>query len=325
MPDGHNFGFCSKELPGAALPHSLAIKQIDNSEITGESMAEYELNGRVVIVTGAGRGLGKAMTEALTEAGANVVAAAHIDDDFPDLKAACTNNPGKVHCVTADIRKSEDCDRIISEGLDAFGAIHGLVNNAGLTFTYIWPDGHKRPGWKATGEMPKFYEASDEVIQNVMDANFVGGDKLARRVAPLMIEQGWGRIVNVTTMYRTMTKQGSSPYGPSKAALECATEIWHKDLEGTGVTVNILNPGAGAATPGMSDEMKERSKAMEVPNLITADLMKAPIVWLISEATNGISGMRYDAKPWDPNNPAVDEADRIGAQAGVLLYSMPDY
>ena len=288
-------------------------------------MPEYNLQGRNVIVTGAGRGLGRAMTEVLTEASANVVAAAHIDDDFPELTAACANHPGNIHCVTADIRMSEDCDRIIAESLDTFGAVHGLVNNAGLTFTYIWPDGHKRPEWRATGEMPKFYEARDEVIQNVMDANFVGGDKLARRVAPLMIEQSWGRIINVTTMYRTMTKQGSSPYGPSKAALECATEIWSKDLAGTGVTVNILNPGAGAITPGMSDEMKERDKALDSPVLIEADLMKAPVVWLMSDATNDISGKRYDAKPWDPAKPAAGEAERIGAEAGVLLYSMPDY
>ncbi|MEK9967159.1 MAG: SDR family oxidoreductase [Rhodospirillaceae bacterium] len=288
-------------------------------------MAEYDLSGRVVIMTGAGRGLGRSMTEALTEAGANVVAAAHIDDDFAELQASCAGHPGRIHCVTADIRKSEDCDRIVAEALEAFGAIHGLVNNAGLTFTYIWPDGHKRPEWRATGEMPKFWEASDEVIQNVMDTNFVGGDKLARRIAPLMVEQGWGRIINVTTMYRTMTKQGSSPYGPSKAALECATEIWNKDLAGTGVTVNILNPGAGAITPGMSDEMKERDKTLESPVLIEADLMKAPVVWLMSEATNEITGMRYDAKPWDPTKPAAEEAARIGAEAGVLLYSMPDY
>lgn len=288
-------------------------------------MAEYDLTGRNVIMTGAGRGLGRAMTEALTEAGANVVAAAHIADDFPELEAACRGHKGGLHCVTADIRKSEDCDRIVAEALAAFGAIHGLVNNAGLTFTYIWPDAHKTEAWRATGEMPKFWEATDEIIQNVIDANFIGADKLARRVVPLMIDQGWGRIVNVTTKYTTMTKQGSSPYGPSKAALECATETWNKDLGGTGVTVNILNPGAGAITPGMSEEMKARDQTLDKPVLIEADLMKAPVVWLMSDATNDISGMRYDAKPWDPSKPAAEEAERIGAKAGVLLYAMQDY
>lgn len=288
-------------------------------------MAEYNLTGRTVIVTGAGRGLGRAMTEALTEAGANVVAAAHIAEDFAELKETCSGHTGGLHCIIADIRKSEDCDRIITSTLEIFGGVHGLVNNAGLTFTYITPDAYRRDSFKLRNEYPKFYEASDEVIQNVIDTNFVGADKLCRRLAPIMIEQGWGRIVNVTTMYRTMTRQGSAPYGPSKAALECATEIWAKDLAGTGVTVNILNPGSGAATPGMAEEMKERSKRMDNPILIEPELMKAPIVWLISETTNEITGMRYDAKPWDPNNSAALEAERIGAKAGVLLYSMPDY
>ena len=288
-------------------------------------MAEYNLSGKTVIVTGAGRGLGRAMTEALTEAGANVVAAAHIETDFPELQEVCSGNSWELECVTVDIRKSEDCDLIVSKTLEVFDKVHGLVNNAGLTFTYITPDAYRRDAFKQRKEYPKFYEASDEVIQNVIDTNFVGADKLCRRLTPIMIEQGWGRIVNVTTMYRTMTRQGASPYGPSKAALECATEIWAKDLEGTGVTVNVLNPGSGAATPGMAEEMKEYNKTLDEPILIEAELMKAPIVWLISDSANEISGMRYDAKPWDPNKPSAEEAERIGAKAGVLLHSMPDY
>jgi 3-oxoacyl-[acyl-carrier protein] reductase len=287
-------------------------------------MPEYDLSGRVAIVTGGGRGLGRAMAEALVEAGADVLAAAHIREDFPALEAACAGGPGRLATIVADIRRREDCDRIVATALETFGAVHALVNNAGLTFTYIWPDAYRRPEWTERQRFPKFYEAADEVVENVLAANFLGADRLARRVAPLMVEQGWGRIVNVTTMYRTMTRQGSSPYGPSKAALECATEIWNYDFEGTGVTVNILNPGAGAATPGLAQEVIDRGRRGEIP-LAEPEMFRAPIVWLLSDAANDVTGMRFDALVWDGGKPAAAEAERIGRKAGVLLYSMPDY
>jgi 3-oxoacyl-[acyl-carrier protein] reductase len=63
---------------------------------------------------------------------------------------------------------------------------------------------------------------------------------MARRVAPRMVEEGWGRIVNVTTKLDTMNRAHTSPYGASKAALEMATEVWAKEAEGTGLTINIV-------------------------------------------------------------------------------------
>ena len=285
-------------------------------------MPEYDLSGRNVIVTGGGRGIGRAMVEALTEAGANVLCAAHIAEDFPELQASCAGNPGRLETMVANIMQIEDCDRIVATALEKFGAIHGLINNAGLTFTYIYPGMFRRPEWTEHQRFPRFYEATDEIVQNVITTNFLGADRLARRVAPLMVEQGWGRIINVTTMYNTMTRQGSSPYGSSKAALECASEIWSKDLAGTGVNVTILNPGAGAATPGLAQEVIDRGRRGEIP-LAEPWMFKAPVVWLMSDATDGINGMRYDAISWDANRPAAEVGEETGRKAGVLLYSMP--
>src|SRR6185437_15925124 len=139
----------------------------------------------------------------------------------------------------------EECDRVVAETRARFGAVDILVNNAGLTFTYIDPPRFSR------GTIQKFFEVGDEIIDNVITTNYLAADRLSRRVAPAMIEAGWGRIVNVTTKLDTMNRTGTHPYGASKAALELATEVWAKDVAGTGLTVNIVNPGAGANTPGM--------------------------------------------------------------------------
>ena len=108
--------------------------------------------------------------------------------------------------------------------------------------------------------------------------NYLAADRLARRVAPAMVERGWGRIVNVTTKLDTMNRLGTHPYGASKAALEMATEVWAKDIDGTGLTINIVNPGAGANTPGMAEEMRAASREGRAARLVEPDEMVAPLL-----------------------------------------------
>jgi hypothetical protein len=101
---------------------------------------------------------------------------------------------------------------------------------------------------------------------------------LANAVVPEMMRQGWGRIVNVTTSLGTMLNAGSPTYGPSKAALEALSAIMAKDLDGTGVTVNVLVPGGITNTPMVSDEAGfERAK------LIQPEVMVPPLLWLVSD------------------------------------------
>src|SRR5258708_24594327 len=97
-----------------------------------------------------------------------------------------------------------------------------------------------------------------------------------------MIERGWGRIVNVTTKLDTMNRIGTHPYGASKAGLEMATEVWAKDAAGTGMTVNIVNPGAGANTPGMAEEARAASAAGRTPRLVEPEEMVPPMLFLPS-------------------------------------------
>jgi len=280
------------------------------------------LDGKVAIVTGGGRGLGRAMALALVEAGANVVAADLLDESLEATarEAAALANAGMLHGVIANIRRPADCRGIVDAALSQFGGLDILVNNAGLLPSYAYP------GRFLEGAAPaKFWNLSDEVIQDVIDTNFVAQERMTRYAVPHMIAKGWGRIVNVTTRLTTMNRTGASPYGASKAALEMASEIWMKDLEGTGVTVNILNPGAAVDTPGFATpEEKRVATASGRLRMMDPDRMRAPAVWLVSKATDGINGMRYDAVAWDPARPAAEQAALYGRPLGFELKRRAD-
>ena len=247
----------------------------------------------IAIVTGGLRGLGRAMTLGLLAQGRRVAAVGHIAADADEMRALAGEHAARLLPLVADLRKPDECDRVFAMTRAAFGGVPGiLVNNAGLTFTFIDPARFRR-------ETPqRFWETGDDVIQAVMDTNFVAADQMARRAVPGMIAAGWGRIVNVTTKLDTMNRIGSDPYGPSKAALEMATEIWAKELAGTGVTANIVNPGAGANTPGMATEMRARSAAAAVPLLVEPDDMVAPLLFVVSRAADSVNGFRFDANNW---------------------------
>lgn len=270
----------------------------------------------VAIVTGGMRGLGKAITFGLAQAGHPVLAVGHLPEDTEVFQNDARQRAvaGQVKPLIADIRKPAECDRVIATAQETFGSADILVNNAGLTFTYIWPDKYRRT------EPMRFWETSDEIVQNVMDTNYVAAAQMARRIAPLCVKQGWGRIVNVTTKLTTMNQEGAMPYGASKAALEMATEVWAREATGTGLTVNIVNPGAGANTPGMANEMRTWSAEGSKPKLVEPDEMVSPLMWVVSEAANEITGWRYDANTWDASIPP-EEAHRLhGAKAGMLLH-----
>jgi len=249
------------------------------------------------IVTGGLRGLGLAMALGLLREGCRVVAVGHIESDVTAMP-----HDSRLHPMVADLRKPAECDRVFA------------VNNAGLTFTYIAPDRYRRK------EPQTFWQCTDEITQNVMDTNFMAADMMARRAAPAMLAKGWGRIVNVTTKLDTMNRPGSSPYGPSKAALEMASEIWAKELAGTGVTANCVNPGAGANTLGMAQEMRDASTAGTVSRLVEPDEMVPPLLFVVSREADAVNGFRFDANAWDTTLPPAEAARRIAQPAGFVLH-----
>ncbi len=268
-----------------------------------------DLTGKVAIVTGGGRGLGRAMTMALTEAGADVVVAGHIPHDLDPIKFEVERQgKGRCHPVLADVRKSDNCERAVGAALDRFGHLDILVNNAGLGMTLVSPTFTSTP--------PKFWTVTPDAWRSIMETNANGPFNMARAAAPHMVRRGWGRIVNVTTGIETMQQRGYSPYGPSKAALEAASHAWAGDLEGTGVTVNILTPGGPADTDLLPGRKGEPDRDGTGRTLLSPDVMKAPIVWLASELSDGVSAYRFSGCDWDSNLPPTEAAERAARPAG---------
>jgi len=269
---------------------------------------------RVALVTGGLRGLGRAMALGLAREGHRVLAVGHIAEDVAEMERAAAQLPGPLQPLVADLREAGECDRVVAAARDRFGRVDILVNCAGLTFTYIDPPRFRRPS------IQRFWEVGDDIIDNVVAVNLIAADRLSRRVAPAMVEAGWGRIVNVTTKLDTMNRAGTHPYGATKAALEMATEVWAKEVEGTVLTINIVTPGAGANTPGMAEEMRAMSRDGRAERLVEPEEMVPPLLYVVSRAADAVNGMRFDANAWDPALPPADAASRAGRPAGFVLH-----
>jgi 3-oxoacyl-[acyl-carrier protein] reductase len=265
-------------------------------------MPDKTLMGKVVVMTGAGRGLGRAMALGLAEAGASVTLV-DLDRDVLMDAAAAVERVGGQGCalpVEADVTSRANAREVLDRTLDRFGKVSVLVNDAAIGPQAITKDLWKNP--------PKFWETDPELWQRMIQVNAYGTHLMAITVVPHMIERGWGRIINVTTSLDTMYLKGCGAYGPSKAASEANTAIMAQDLEGTGVTANVLVPGGPANTRMIPEET-----GIPRDQLVQPEKMAAPVVWLASDDSNTINGMRFRAALWDPVLPRDIRIQQAGA------------
>jgi NAD(P)-dependent dehydrogenase (short-subunit alcohol dehydrogenase family) len=269
-------------------------------------------NLRVAIVTGAAGGIGRPMTRALLAAGIRV---AGVDRDREPLEAlaASAREQGKgseLLTLQTDLSKDSAAEEITGAARDRFGRIDILVNNAGIGPGAIRPDSWQRP--------LKFWEITPDQWRRFVAVHTTAPLALTNAVVPEMMRRGWGRIVNVTTSLGTMLNAGSPTYGPSKAALEALSAIMSKDLDGTGVTVNVLVPGGITNTPMVSASGFDRAK------MIQPEVMVPPLLWLVSDAAGKVTGRRFLGVHWDPTLPPEQAAEKAGAPvAWTSIATMP--
>src|SRR5580704_3063022 len=244
-------------------------------------MANGELSGKTAIVTGAGRGLGRAMALGLLRNGANVVITAtraRQEIEMVANEGVNIREAGAVRKFVADVTSEEDCRFVVSQTIREFGSVHILVNNAGRGMRFVSENFFDTP--------TKFWQTGPAVWRMIIDTNVNGPFLMAREVVPQMLKQGWGRIINISMNHETMRRAGFSPYGPSKAALESETIIWARDLAGTGVTVNALLPGGATDTGMVPGDLAPAVRQ----KLIQPDVMIPPLLWLVSDEANEVTG-----------------------------------
>lgn len=250
-------------------------------------LPNIDLEGRVVIMTGADRGLGRAMSLGLAKKGARLVLASPVLDGLNTLaqEIAVTAGAGRALAVETDITDVESCTNCLRAAVDAFGVVHVLVNNA----RRLRRDADKP---ESAGHLP-FWAVDPVLYRETVEVNVAGTFLISRAVTPYFIARGYGKIINLTTSLRNFYSPGQSPYGVTKAAIDSSTYIWARDLENKGVTVNALLPG-GACDNGDVNRPPEPGR-----RLLPADVMNPLLVWMCSARSDGATGTRFIGALWD--------------------------
>ena len=258
-------------------------------------------SNRVALITGAAQGLGRAMSAGLLAQGFSVAAVDRDANGLATLKEKAAAGP-RFESFVSDLANF-DAAKLAADVEKRFGRIDILINNAGIGQGQVRPDYHAHP--------PKFYEVTPSQWLRAVAVNASAVFLLSRAVVKPMLERKWGRIINVTTSLGTMLHGGWTPYGPSKASAEALSAVMAADLQGTGVTVNVVIPGGTVNTPMIPKEAPFAREALLQP-----DIMLPPILWLLSSAADDVTGKRFLGSSWKKELSAAAAAEQASAPIG---------
>lgn len=262
-------------------------------------MMNESLDGRVALVTGGGRGIGQAIAAGLAAAGARVAVVARSTSEVRQVVELINKDGGAGLAVPADITNPAQMNDALAKVGDNWGPVELLVNNAGA----VWP-----LGASATLDPQEWTEA--------LAVNVTAAALLSFAVLPRMLDQGWGRIVNVSSgaVANPSSMLRANAYITSKTALEAHTLNLAAELDGSGVTVNVFRPGGvdtamqafiRAQDPErIGAELHQRfTNNHEQGTLLTPERSAASLLAHLHSKDSG--------QIWDANNPLPTESEKL--------------
>jgi 3-oxoacyl-[acyl-carrier protein] reductase len=252
-----------------------------------------ELEGKVAIVTGASRGIGAATATAFARAGARVVLAARSDRDIERIADEIRSDGGQAIAARCDVSAYRDVENVVDQALAAFGSINFLVNNAGV----IDP-------------VARLADSDPDAWSRVADINYKGVYHGLRAAIPVMLQQGSGVIVNISSGAATSPLEGWSHYCSTKAAVLMLTKCADKEYREHGIRFVGLSPGTVATDMQVAVKASGINPVSQLdPSVhIPAEWVAKAVLWLCGDAAKDLSGVDFSLKD--------DEAKR---RVGLIL------
>ena len=234
------------------------------------------LEGRTALITGASRGIGKAIALAFAAEGADVVATARTTNAVDSVIGQCRQMGRNGLAVTADLSVEKDIQRVADEALRKFGRLDIVVNNAAIIHPYT-----------------NLVDFAADLWRQVIEVNLIAPALLTKAVLPEMIKNKSGKIINISSIGGRKGGKGRSAYRATKAGLISLTESVAAEVKQYGIDVNCICPG-GVDTEGMREAFGTRGRE-ENPNLMRPEEIAALAVFLASDASSAITGAAIDA------------------------------
>jgi 3-oxoacyl-[acyl-carrier protein] reductase len=212
----------------------------EGATTTPQAGCQVDLKGQVALVTGASRGIGRAIATKLAACGATVLGVARSREGLEGTLQAIRDSGGTAEGFTASVSDSQEVKRIVDEAEAKYQKIHVLVNNAGIT----------RDGLVLRME--------DEAWQEVIETNLKGTFLFSRAVGAVMMRARYGRIINISSVAGLVGNPGQANYSASKAGVIGFSKTVARELASRGITVNVVAPGF--ITTEMTDVLPDKIK-----------------------------------------------------------------